>query len=132
MLSACDLVSFARYAFSSTGFAGGIQKLLGATGGYLVGYLPCVALVGAAADKQPDCRWRIAAAMLAGTALLYALGTGWFMLQSKRTLAESISLCILPFLPGDAAKIAVAAAASLPLRRALDRLSAQSKPQKKA
>ena len=105
-----------------SGFTGGIQKLLGVTGGYLVGYLPCVAIVGAAADHTKKHRWLVAVAMVAGTALLYALGTVWFMLQSGRTLAESMSLCVLPFLPGDAAKIAVASALSIPLRAAMEKL----------
>ena len=120
-----------------TGFAGGIQKLLGPTGGYLVGYIPCVAIVGFAADrcqKSGDPK-RVKAvqrfvplfAMLIGTALLYALGTAWFVFQSGRTLTESLTLCVLPFLPGDAAKITVALLAGIPLRRMTDKLLTASK-----
>lgn len=106
-----------------TGFAGGVQKLLGVTGGYLVGYLPCVALVGFLSDRFPQKRlWQIVG-MLGGTVLLYALGTAWFMLQSGRTLAESLGLCVLPFLLGDAAKIAVAVTIGVPLRRMTEKLS---------
>ena len=58
-----------------------------------------------------------AGAMVAGTAILYALGTAWFVYSQETTVAAALSLCVLPFLPGDAAKIAVAAIASNRLRR---------------
>ena len=53
-----------------------------------------------------------AAAMIAGTVVLYALGTAWFVVSQKTTLAAAIPTCVLPFLPGDAAKIAAAAIVS--------------------
>ena len=110
-----------------SGFSGGVQKLVGATGGYLLGYLPCAAIVGCVADRTAKPLWQ-AAAMALGTVLLYALGTAWFVFQSGRTVGESLTLCVLPFLAGDAAKITVAALLSLPLRRASDRLTHRSPP----
>ena len=105
-----------------TGFAGGVQKLIGATGGYLVGYLPCVAIVGAVSDWKPGKYLWLILSMIGGTLLLYALGTAWFMFQSGRSLVDSLGLCVLPFLPGDAAKITVAVLAGVPLRRVTDKL----------
>ena len=40
------------------------------------------------------------------TVVLYAIGTAWFMIQTKNSLAASMGMCVVPFLPGDAAKIA--------------------------
>ena len=54
-----------------------------------------------------------------GTIACYALGTGWFMIQSGRSLADSLTLCVLPFLPGDAAKIALASFLAPRLRKAM-------------
>ena len=112
-----------------SGFEGGLQKLIGVTGGYLVGYLPCVALTGLFADRfrGKGSQWLVIAGMVLGTVVLYALGTAWFMLQTQRSLAESMSLCVLPFLPGDAAKIAVAALAGIPLRHAVEKLLNRTK-----
>ena len=64
--------------------------------------------------------WVRCALCALGTVACYALGTGWFMAQSGRGLAESLGLCVLPFLPGDAAKILLAAFLSPRLRKALD------------
>ena len=103
-----------------SGFQGGVQKLVGATGGYLIGYLPCAAFIGLIADRAKK-RWLIVFAMIGGTAVLYALGTVWFMIQTQRSLAESLMLCVVPFLLGDAAKIAVASAIGIPLRSRIDK-----------
>ena len=47
--------------------------------------------------------------LILGTIVCYALGTGWFMIQSGRTLADSLTLCVLPFLIPDGIKLALAA-----------------------
>jgi biotin transport system substrate-specific component len=65
--------------------------------------------------------------MVRGTVVLYALGTAWFMLQTQRTLVESMSLCVIPFLPGDAAKIAVATLIGIPLRNTMDKVLHKAK-----
>ena len=57
--------------------------------------------------------------MIAGTAILYAFGTAWFVIQTGKTLGAALALCVLPFLPGDAVKIAAAALIAVPVRRAL-------------
>ena len=85
-----------------------------------IGYLPCAAFIGLIADRAKK-RWLIVFAMIGGTAVLYALGTVWFMIQTQRSLAESLMLCVVPFLLGDAAKIAVASAIGIPLRSRIDK-----------
>lgn len=101
------------------GFGAGIQKLVGVTGGYLWGYLPCAAVVGFAADRARGRGWMLPVSMILGTAICYGLGTAWFMLQMRMGLAESLASCVLPFLPGDAVKIVLASAAVPVLRRKL-------------
>ena len=107
-----------------SGFSGGVGRLAGPTGGYLVGYLPLAAITsalislwrrrertGKSSPLAADLAFR-AAAMIAGTVVLYALGTAWFVLSQKTTFAAALPTCVLPFLPGDAAKIAAAAIVS--------------------
>lgn len=106
-----------------SGFSGGLQKLAGVTGGYLVGYLPCALITGLGAGDlrrtAPERRWQLPLCMVLGTAALYAIGTAWFMFQTKNGLAASMGMCVLPFLPGDAVKIVAATLISAPVRRAL-------------
>lgn len=103
------------------GFKGGLSVLMGPTGGYIAGYLPCAALAGLAVPALQEKMLGRCVLLLAGTAACYLLGTAWFMRATGRTLAESLSLCVLPFLPGDAAKILLAAFLAPRLRRAMNR-----------
>ena len=107
-----------------SGFSGGLQKLIGVTGGYLVGYLPCACITGLAVkpnSPESGLRWRLPAFMALGTAVLYLIGTAWFMVQTRNTLAASMGMCVIPFLPGDAVKIVAASLLARPVRRALYR-----------
>ncbi|MGI6269665.1 MAG: biotin transporter BioY [Candidatus Howiella sp.] len=100
-----------------SGFAGGLGKIAGPTGGYIVGYIFCALIVGLISDRWGTRLWVYPAAMAAGTAVLYAFGTVWFMAQSGSGLAASLALCVVPFLVGDIVKIIVASGAGFTLRR---------------
>ena len=96
-----------------SGYGAGLAKVAGPTGGYIVGYL-LIALFTALAAKRGG-TLLISAVMAAGLLACYALGTGWFMVVTGRGLAESLALCVLPFVIPDACK----AAAALLLSRAV-------------
>lgn len=86
----------------------GLAYLLGPTGGYLLGMLPAAALCGWLAERGWDRRMAgTALAMLAGNAVIYALGLIWLgsVIGWDKPL---LSLGLLPFLPGDALKLALA------------------------
>ncbi len=104
-----------------SGFSGGFQKLAGVTGGYLAGYLPCAFLTGLGAERaeKEKRKWLLPAMMVLGTAVLYTVGTAWFMIQTKNGLGTALGLCVLPFLPGDAVKIAAVALITPAVKRAI-------------
>src|SRR5690606_30615774 len=98
--------------FSSGGCC--LPWLLGPTGGYLMSYPFAAWLTGRLAERGWDRRFDTATlAMLAGTAVIYAFGVTWLsaFVGWERTLFAGL----LPFLPGDAAKLLLAAAL-LPVR----------------
>ncbi len=103
-------------------FQGGFQVLAGPTGGFLIGYIPCVLLESLLVSKWKKKVWVYPVAMLAGTVLLYALGTGWFLIYGNGNydFAKAMLLCVVPFLPGDAIKIALATFSGYRLRRFVD------------
>jgi len=103
-------------------FAGGksgIEALAGPTGGYIVGYLPYAVLAGLPVKNLQSKYWGRIVLLLAGTIVCYALGTAWFMHATASGLAVSLGKCVLPFLPGDAAKILLSAALAPALRKAI-------------
>ena len=102
-------------------FAGGVGPLtfLGTTGGFLAGFLPCAAIVGAAADRGLDrSALTLAPAMLAGTVVLFAMGWAWLAFAATLSsggagagMASAWAWGVQPFIIGDLLKIAIAALA---------------------
>lgn len=87
-------------------FTGGFGILAGPTGGYIIGYIAGAWLTGFLIEKLGQKFIVNIVSMLAGMAACYALGTLWFMYLTSTGLAEALLLCAVPFLPGDAIKIA--------------------------
>ena len=106
-----------------SGFTGGAGKLLGPTGGYLIGFIPMAVVAGILIDKFDGRVVPSVVGMIIGTAICYALGTIWFCIQADYEAVPALMLCVIPFLPGDAAKIAIAAFFGPQIRRSLSRLS---------
>ena len=103
-----------------SGFSGGFQKIAGVTGGYLIGYLPCAYLSGVGAEKRDSMGWWFHTLMMvAGTVLLYTIGTVNFMLHTGNGLGAALSLCVIPFLPGDAVKVVGATLITQTLKKAV-------------
>ncbi len=97
------------------GGAGGIGRIVGPTGGYLVGYLPAVYLVGAITERRRGAVFDVLAMVLA-TVVVYAAGVAWLHVLANLSWQKTIALGMLPFLPGDAVKIAAAAGIARALR----------------
>ena len=91
-----------------SGFSGGISKIAGLTGGYIIGYMFCALLSGIIIERAGNKKSAYPMAFIIGTAILYAFGTAWFMIQSGNGLYESLLACVIPFLIGDAVKITAA------------------------
>lgn len=103
-----------------SGFLGGPGRLLGPTGGYILGYLPLAALCARFIGRSNRRRMHLLG-MVLGTVVLYGLGTVWFCLQTGTPFDGALALCVLPFLPGDGVKMAAALVLGPALRRRLER-----------
>ena len=89
--------------------ANGLTYMMGGTGGYLVGYALSVLALGFAARRGLDRSvGGMAAAMLAGTALIYVPGVLWLGVLYGFD-APILAWGLTPFLVGDALKLALAA-----------------------
>ena len=87
------------------GFNGGAHVIVGPTGGYLVGYIAAAWMIGILSKQFGRSVLSLALSMAAGLVFCYLLGTVWFILITKTTLWASLTLCVFPFLIGDAAKM---------------------------
>ena len=79
----------------------------------------CALIVGALSHKFAFNFKNLCLSMVLGVAVCYAFGTIWFMVLTGMNLATSMSYCVIPFLPGDAVKILLAAFLALRLRKPL-------------
>ena len=90
----------------------GTTIILGATGGYIVGFLVAGSLVGRLAELGWD-RKIVGAlgAMAIGNVVIYLIGVPWLIVAYHKDLAWGIANGLTPFLLGDAIKLILAAAA---------------------
>ncbi len=101
-----------------SGFRGGLQALLGFTGGYLFGYLASALVIALLKHKADTVVKRFLLCLLALLAC-YLPGTLWLMNVGGMGLGKALPMAIYPFIPGDLLKCLVAALLSVRLRQAL-------------
>ena len=125
-----------------SGFSGGVGVLLGPTGGYLIGYVPCALLVGCLGRGKKEGSGKeftrsfaqsaighfverkfvkYVLAMIIGTFACYIFGTMWFLLVMKGsyTITQALLVCVVPYLFFDFIKILAAAAIAEPVGQVL-------------
>jgi biotin transport system substrate-specific component len=97
---------------------GGLTHLFGPTGGYLLAYPLAAAVisflwrkVGSQAERRTGRGFSAALiSAAAGDLVILACGALWLAVLTHASAQSVLSLAVLPFLPGDALKIAAAAA----------------------
>lgn len=91
-----------------SGYTGGIAKIAGLTGGYLVSFILLALTSGIVLEKtNRNIVWTYLG-MVAGTAVAYFFGTVWFVIQAQCTVPYALSVCVTPFVPFDLIKMVVA------------------------
>ncbi len=118
------------------GFKGGVDVLVGPTGGYIWGFLLTGIVYWASEEVQKRLvkkegkmiRWVVPGVVLAiGLLLCYAFGTLWFInvMSGKGntyTIGAALMLCVIPYLLPDAAKLVLALILGDRVNKALGRL----------
>ena len=132
-----------------SGFSAGAGKLLGPTGGYLIGYLVLSWIAGSvleAVENRTLKKTRIddrdkerknfavkekilkqGFALLTGTLGLYLFGTLWLMYQSKLNLMTALTIGVFPFLVFDVIKILLAVSMGNSIKKRISFLVADNK-----
>lgn len=107
-----------------SGFTGGIGRLIGPTGGYIVGFLFTALVMWAMERLWGNYRWTLSLSMIIGLVICYAFGTAWFLFLSASStgivgVGTALTLCVLPYIIPDFIKMLLA----LILCKRLKRLS---------
>ena len=82
LAGACGLPVFA-------GGLGGISRIVGPTGGYLLGYLPGVFITGIIAEKTGEKMIYDVIAMVCGSVIIYSCGLIWLKVLTGMTLVKT-------------------------------------------
>jgi len=102
-------------------YEGGIGKVAGPTGGYLIGFFFMILISGIALEKSSG-KLKVVFAflgMVVGTVVAYAFGTVWFIYQMEYSVTEALAVCVIPFIPFDLLKMVAACVLGMVVRKPL-------------
>lgn len=102
-----------------SGYGGGLAKLAGPTGGYLIGYLAMALIGGLFVEKSKGNPVVSGIGLVIGVAVSYVFGTAWFVFQMGCELSYALAVCVYPFIAFDLAKVIVACVIGALLRKRL-------------
>jgi biotin transport system substrate-specific component len=95
------------------GRAHGLDIVIGATGGYLIGFVIAAYMIGLLAERGLDRSMRTALIpFLVGTLIIYLCGVSWLAVVLG-SLSKAVMAGLIPFLIGDTIKL-IAASLVLP------------------
>lgn len=105
-----------------SGFTGGIGRLMGATGGYILGFLASALIMWAVEKLLPNKLWALVLGMVLGLVACYAFGTAWFLVVYTKakgaiSLMSVLGMCVIPYIIPDLLKIALALVLTKTLKR---------------
>jgi biotin transport system substrate-specific component len=90
--------------------SGGFEVVFGATGGYVMGFIPAAYLIGLAAkhgaDRNP---LKSVPLFIAGQAVIFAVGVPWLAYSVGMTASQALEAGFYPFILGGLVKAAIAA-----------------------
>lgn len=103
-----------------SGGTGGFARLMGPTGGFLYGYALATLVAGLIAQRPKyGARTpvlRLVLATVLGFVVMYIPGVLHFMRVMDKTFSQTMTLCVVPYIPGDIVKMVVAVLLSSKLR----------------
>lgn len=102
-----------------SGYGGGLAKLAGPTGGYLIGYLAMALIGGLFVEKSKGNPVVSGIGLVLGVAVSYVFGTAWFVFQMGCELSYALAVCVYPFIAFDLAKVIIACVVGALLRKRL-------------
>ena len=103
------------------GFTGGAGKLLGPSGGFILGYIFMALICGFFIDRWGNNIFLSFLGFLLGTAVLYLFGSFWLIYQTSVTLSQAILAYVIPYIPGDLIKLILAMILGRQVRNRLER-----------
>ena len=100
------------------GFSGGIQNLIGPTGGFIISF-PIMAFIIGIGVEHKDKKGMFTLMLILGTVSNYVVGVIMFCIIAKAPVWTGISACVLPFIPTAIIKAVLASVLGLQIHKRL-------------
>lgn len=104
-------------------FTGGFAKLAGPTGGYIIGYIPMAVIAGLFIYLSKRKIVFTIIGLLLGLAVCYAFGSAWLGISTNMGFVKALAVGVLPYIPFDLAKLAIALAVGIPVQKAVSKFT---------
>lgn len=92
-----------------SGFQSGAGALLGATGGFVMGFVLSVLIVGLSADRKGLSLPFVIIGLTVGVAVCYVTGTLWYaFVYGDGNILGAMAVCVVPFIIPDIIKVTLA------------------------
>ena len=111
---------------------GGIAAFVSPTGGFIIGFLAAAIAGSLLARKKHDSVLYNVFVVLVMEIITYLIGLPWLKINLSTTWAKAFAVGLVPFIPGDAIKIAVAAISSRILYPEVQKLSSKLNEREKS
>ncbi|HJV45132.1 MAG TPA: biotin transporter BioY [Bacillota bacterium] len=98
---------------------GGLQVLVGPTGGYLIGFVVAAYIIGKVSEMGQVHLVKVIGANLVGLVIIYVIGTGFLKLVTHMDWPKAIAVGVLPFLITDMIKLVIASILGVTVRKRL-------------
>jgi biotin transport system substrate-specific component len=109
------------------GMKSGIGTVLGPTGGFIIAYPIAALLISFFAERAKSRSFVVlTGAMLGSMVLLYIIGTLWYMIYAKTTVAAAFAAVGAPFIIPDAIKAVASAALSVAIIKIRGKVTANA------
>lgn len=102
-----------------SGFSGGVGKVFGPTGGYLIGFWFLIWISGIIINNFPEQRWIQMLGVCVGLLVADFFGTLWLKVQAGVTFQQALLMGVVPFLLGDIIKMILACTFAPMLKKTL-------------
>jgi biotin transport system substrate-specific component len=110
-----------------SGGTGGIDKLFGPTGGYLIGYIPATIAIGFISKSGKKKLFSRVAACIVGMGIVYIIGVSRLKTLLDIPWNRALASGLYPFIAGDLIKIGLTAALSPRIIDGIDSLGLRTK-----
>jgi biotin transport system substrate-specific component len=97
-------------------FTGGIARIAGPTGGFILSFFVIALFAGMGSRGNI---FTLVSCIIAGVLVNYICGMLWFAFVTSSGFVTAFTACVLPFLPGDAVKVALVTISGRQIKAAL-------------